>query len=165
MEQEHKMNHKKVIAIQMIFLAIVLGGVYFAYPKVNFELEGNAVNFKTINAKVIMISENPDFSNSRYINIGKDENVSFELAPGKYYWRGSNGIIQGMENSFEIPSEVGLEINKTEDGDELVNVGNVKVNVTKTKEGTMVGYIIIEPDESEKIENKPGEEYQGEQNE
>ena len=154
------MNHKKIIALQGIFLLAVLLAVYMIYPKVQFEIHGDAINFKAINAKVIMISANPDFSNARYINIGKGENVSFNLEPGKYYWRTSNGIIQGFENSFEIPSEVGLGIQENENDSELENIGNVKVNITKTKEGTMVGYIIIEPEESEKIENQ-NETYQG----
>ena len=48
----------------------------------------------------------------------------------------------------------------------MKNVGDVKVNVTKTKEGGFVGYIILEPDESEKIDRsgnqdtpvKPGQQ-------
>jgi len=41
-------------------------------------------------------------------------------------------------------------------------VGNVMLNVTRNKEGMMVGYIILEPNDSEEIENSG--EYAGRQN-
>lgn len=47
---------------------------------------------------------------------------------------------------------MGLEINKNEDEDlEIQNVGNVKINITKTDEGITVGYIRLGPTETEEI--------------
>jgi len=156
-------SHIKIIMVQVIFLAVVFIAIYFLYPRMNLDIEGNNVNFRSINSNVIMLSENPDFSNPRYIDIKKDENISFNLKPGKYYWRSSNSIIEGLKKEFEIKSEVGLAINKTKENEsELVNIGDVKINVTKIEGGIMVGHIILEPDESEKIENKD-EKYEGRQ--
>lgn len=143
-------KHMKVIIMQGIFLLLVLSAVYFLYPKVNVNVEDGLVKFDSINAHVIIISENPDFSNPRYIDAG--ENVSFDLKPGKYYWKADNGIIESLEKEFVIESEVGMKIERDENGSELVNVGNVKINVTK-EGGMMVGHIILEPDESEEIED------------
>ena len=147
--------------MQAIFLVIVLIAVYFLYPKTNIELDSTLVSFGSINANVIIISENPDFSNPRYFEI-ENKNISFNLEPGTYYWKADNGIIEGLKKEFTIESEVGIGINRSENESELVNVGNVKINITKTEEGIMVGHIILEPDESEKIEDKD-EEYTGRQ--
>lgn len=157
-------NHLKIIIGQGIFLMIVLIAIYFIYPKTGLEVNGNSVNFKSINANVIMISENPDFSNSRYIEVGEGKNSSFNLKPGKYYWKSDNGIISSFKNEFEIKSEVGMMINKTENESNLVNIGNVKLKVSKSENGMMVGKIILEPSENEKIEDK-NESYTGGQGE
>ena len=141
-------KHIKIVAAQALFLLIVMAGIYFIYPRTDAYVNGNAVSFESVNAKNIIISQNPDFSNSRAIDINK--NVSLNLEPGVYYWKASNNLIEGWSRKFEIDSEVGLEV---ENDSELVNIGNVKVNVTKSREGVMVGHIILEPDEKEKIEN------------
>ena len=155
-------KHIKIILLQMIFLVGVFIAIYFAYPKTELEVEGNFVKFKSINSNVIIISENPDFSNPRYLEVGKGENLSFNLKPGTYYWKASNGIIEGLKNKFTIQSEVGLGIEHEENETKLVNIGNVKINITKNKRGVMVGHIILEPNESEKIEDSG--KYIGRQN-
>ena len=158
-------KHIKIIIFQGIFLLLVLGVLYFLYPKTSIELTENLVNFKTINANVIIISENPDFSNPRYLEVEKGKEISFSLNPGKYYWKSSNGYIEGMKKEFTINSEVGMKINTEENESNLVNIGNVKISVRKNNEGVMVGRIILEPDEEQEIENKENETYIGEQEE
>lgn len=160
-------KYVKIITMQAIFLIAVLGIIYIIYPKTDIELSGNVVNFNAENANLIIISENPDFSNPRYIEIKENENLTLNLNPGTYYWKSSNDMIEGLKHEFKIESEVGMKINRNESEEnesDLVNIGNVKINVTKTKEGTMVGHIILEPDESEKIEDE-NEEYIGRQTE
>lgn len=152
------MKNKTIVFAQLMLLFIIGIVIYLVYPRTLFEINGNVVRFDSMNAEVIILSENPDFSNPRYIDV--NGNVSLNLKPGTYYWKASNGIIQGLKKEFIISSEVGLEIEK-ENGTELVNVGNVKVNVTK-EDGVMVGHIILEPNESEEIEDRG--EYTGRQN-
>jgi len=161
MRKKGEMNHKKIISAQAVFLVAAFIVIYMLYPKVNFELQGNVVKFDSINSNLIVLSENPDFSNPRYIEINKEENISFKLKPGKYYWKAENSLITGLRNEFEINSKVGLGI-KRENESELVNLGNVKINVTKTKQGKFVGYIILEPNQSKPIEDKR-EKYVGRQ--
>lgn len=147
-------KHMMIITAQAIFLVLVLAGIYLFYPRTFVDINGNWVKFNSINAKVIMISENPDFSNPRYIDLSERKNISYNLNPGIYYWKSDNGIIEGMKHEIVIESDVGMKINKTENETDLVNIGNVKINVTKSKEGIMVGHIILEPDESEKIKDE-----------
>ncbi len=146
-------KHIKIIMIQVIFLVLVFSILYFLYPRTNVEVEGNLVNFRSVNANVIIISESPDFSNPRYLDLAEGKNASINLKPGAYYWKAGNNLIQGWRRAFKIDSEVGMEIKKEENESELVNIGNVKINVTKSKEGTMIGYIILEPNQSEEIED------------
>jgi len=157
-----KNKHFIVVGLQIIFLMIVLVSVIYLYPRANVNVNGNAVNLNSINAKLIMISENPDFSNPRYIDLSEIKNQNLDLAPGKYYWKADNGIIEGFSGEFVIPTEVSLAINKTENDSDLVNIGNVKINITKEKGGVMVGRIILSPDESKKIDDN-GEKYTGKQ--
>lgn len=156
-------NHIKIIIMQGIILVFVLTAIYFVYPKTEVNVNGNFVNFNSINAKIIIISENPDFSNPRYMDLSERKNISLNLESGKYYWKADNSIIEGLRNEFTIESEVGMEINRNENESELINVGNVKINVTKNDSGALVGHIILEPEQSEKI-NDSGE-YAGRQTE
>lgn len=143
-------SHFKVIGIQLIVLLAVISIIYFIYPKTSAVIDGNSVRFSG-NANVIIISENPDFSNSKYLSL--DRNISLSLNPGTYYWKPANKFIEGIESQFTIESEVGLKLEESENETELVNVGNVKVNVTRSKEGVMIGHVILEPEEKQGIED------------
>jgi hypothetical protein len=157
-------NHRKIIAIQALFLVVVFIALYLLYPKADITLSGNVVSFDSTNAETIIISENPDFSNPRYIDVKEKGNFSFNLPPGTYYWKTTNGLIQGVEHELTIKSEVGMKIAR-EKGNEskLVNIGNVKINVTKNKKGVMVGHIVLEPNQSQEIQDEKDEKYTGRQ--
>lgn len=147
-------KHTKIIIIQAIIVALIGIIIYIFYPKIEFNLNGNTIKFDSINADKIIISKNPDFSNSRYIDFSNEKNISLNLEPGTYYWKPDNGLISGLKHEFTIDSIVSLETNNTDNETNLVNVGNVKINVTKDNNGIVVGYVVLEPNESEKIENK-----------
>lgn len=140
-------KHKKIIIIQVIFLVVVFIVIYFSYPKTNINIDGTFVKFGSINANVVMLSENPDFSNPRYLDFEEVNNISFNLKPGIYYWKSYNKIINSIKRKFVIESEVGMKI----ENNELENIGNVKINITKNEGGIMMGYIILEPDEKEEV--------------
>ena len=157
------LKHKAII-IQAIFLIIVLAAIYFIYPRTSVDVQGNSIQFKSMNANVIILSENPDFSNPRYLDLEEGKNISINLNPGKYYWRASNDLIEGLKKEFTIESEVGMKMEIEENASRLVNVGNVKINVSKTRDGMMVGHIILEPEEGEEVENQQDVKYTGGQN-
>jgi len=154
-----KVNANKIFIVMQTAIAVIaLLSFVFVYPRVALSINGNTVNFNPINARTIIISNNPDFSNSRYVDL--DSNTTFNLKPGKYYWKASNGIVSGISKEFIIESEVALKIEEIDNEKELINVGNVKLNVSRTKDGMFVGNIILEPEEGEKISE---EEYTGRQ--
>lgn len=146
------MKHKLFIIVQLILVVAVLVGIFVLYPRASLELSGNTVRFSAGNARLIVLSNSPDFSNPRYIDI--KDNVTFNLKPGTYYWKASNGIIESFSDEFRIDSEVGLQILEKNDSYELKNVGDVKINVSRTSDGRFVGRIILEPEQAEEIENE-----------
>lgn len=143
------MKHKVFLIVQAILIFATIIIVLIFYPRADFSLDGSKVSFSSINAEVIILSANPDFSNPRYVDV--NDNVSFNLKPGIYYWKVSNDYIESFAKEFKIDSEVGLQIIEENGSQELKNIGDVKVNVTKTKDGAFVGYIILEPNESNQI--------------
>jgi len=149
--EKKRKRHFKIIALQIIFLLGVSLLVYFLYPRTGVEVSGTVVKFSSINANVIILSENPDFSNPRYLDFEDRKNISFSLKPGTYYWKASNGYIEGLKKEFTINSEVGMKVDVEENGTRLANIGNVKLNVSKNSDGMMVGHIILEPSEEEDI--------------
>jgi hypothetical protein len=164
MEKNSKTRrHMKIVGLQIIIILVVLAVVYFLYPKIDVSIDGTQVNFKAINANVIVLSENPDFSNSRYLDFEERDNISFSLNPGTYYWKASNGYIEGLAKEFTIESEVGMKLEVEEQEANLTNIGNVKLNVSRNEKGMMVGHIILEPSQAENVENSG--QYSGEEHE
>lgn len=153
----------KIIILQGILLLVVLTLIYIFYPKVDISVNGSIVKFDSIDVDVIIISENLDFSNPRYLDLSETDSIFLDLKPGTYYWKGDNGLIEGLGKKFIIESEVGLGIEREGEESDLTNVGNVRVNISKSESGVMVGHIILEPEDSEEIEDKG--EYIGGQNE
>ncbi|MBR9704294.1 hypothetical protein GOV12_02700 [Candidatus Pacearchaeota archaeon] len=153
--------NRMMIIIEVFILVIVISGLFILYPKSNLEINENKVSIRGINANVVMISENSDFSNPRYFDLSLEDEIVFNLDPGTYYWKADNGIISGFSNQFTIDSEVGMVINRSKEDTQLVNVGNVEINISQNKKGIIVGNVILSPDESDVIEDSG--EYVGEE--
>lgn len=153
MEHYKMKKHLAIILVQGLFLFLIASLVYYFYPTTNATVDKDWVNFNSINANVIMISENPDFSNPRYLDLTQRKNISLNLNPGTYYWKSDNGIIEGLRHEFVVNSEVGMKVDKSDNQSNLVNIGNVKINVTRNKEGVLVGNVILSPEQYEQIED------------
>jgi hypothetical protein len=146
-------KHMKMIGFQAAFLIVVLAAVYFLYPRTDVNVDGTIVKFRSINAQVVILSENPDFTNPRYLDFEDRKNISFSLRPGTYYWKASNGYLEGLAKEFTINSQVGMKMEVTDNSSRLENVGNVKLNVSRDSNGLMVGHIILETDEEKEVED------------
>ena len=149
--EQIKMKNKIIIG-ELVFLILIITAIYVFYPKVDYDINGEVIRFNSINSDVVIFSESPDFSNPRYINF-ENEETYVRLDPGKYYWKAANNFVKGFKNEIEIDSEVGLEIDRDDEDAEIKNIGNVKINITKTDDGITIGHIILDPLESEKIED------------
>ena len=82
------------------------------------------------------------------------------MEPGKYYWKADNGYIKSFVKKFVVDSRVALSA----DNEELMNVGDVKLNITKLKNGSFIGEIYLSPHDSVDI-NVSDVEYRGRQDE
>jgi|TARA_Y100000310_G_scaffold271999_1_gene286748 hypothetical protein len=145
--------NKKIVVGQIAFLLILFSLIYFLYPRVGMEVEGDLVRFNSINSNVIIMSKNPDFSNSKYVNL-EDKEVLVKLKPGKYYWKSANNLIKSFVKEIDIDSEIRLRINEKNGDKELQNIGNVKLNITRGENGALVGNIILDTEQFEMIEDK-----------
>jgi hypothetical protein len=153
-------KHTKIIVLQLLFLIGIVSFIYFSYPKAEVGVSGNFISLDSKNAEYIAIAKNPDFSDAKYIDLSETKKLGFELEPGNYYVRAGNWVIAGFSSEIEVNSTVALTI----ENDSLVNVGNVKLKVTKGKNGAMVGNIVLEPTDSQNINSQEDTVYKGEQN-
>jgi hypothetical protein len=130
------MKYMKIVIMQVIILMVIVGGILMFYPRADIGLEGNLVSFDSINANVIEISDNPEFNNSRFLDL-REENVSFRLVPGTYYWRAYNGVLEGMVHEFVISE------NETEN----IVTKDAMLKVEKDEKGGFTGKIVLEDEE------------------
>ncbi len=151
---------KIIVIVQAILIFGILLFVFASYPRISVNVLGSVVNFNSSNTKIIVISQSPDFSDAKYVEI--KENLSLRLAPGVYYWKARNNLLEGFENRFSVDSEVGLNIERENNDTELVNMGNVRVNITRDKGGILAGHIVLDPNETQTIEDEG--KYVGRQN-
>lgn len=140
---------KWFIVAQIAFILLVGSLVYVMYPRVDLSVTGNVVGIDSVNTNAIILSKNPDFSNAQYIRLDELEDSSFEIEPGVYYVKASNRLIKGFDKEILIESEVALDV----DGNELINIGNVKLNVQEEEDGILVGHIVLGPEDSEEVDD------------
>ncbi|MEN9626397.1 MAG: hypothetical protein RL557_725 [archaeon] len=144
-------TRKYLVLGQIAFIMIVAGALYFVYPHVDYTLSGNVVHFNSENSHILIFSQSPDFSNPKYVNF--DEGGYLKLNAGTYYWKPANSFVTGFSKSFTIDSEAVLELRRDNGDISMKNIGNVKINITKSEGGLMVGHIILEPEQSDITED------------
>ena len=142
------MKTKNILLIQLAILIVIAIGLFLIYPKVGISISGNVVNFS--GDGIIVISDNPDFINPRYVDL--KNNSEIKLRPAVYYWKPDNGIIEGFVNSFVIDSEDDNIADETiidrTDETESVNEDSVRVKIEKTDDG-VIGRIVLGPEDQE----------------
>mgnify|MGYP001558794460 FL=1 len=146
------MKHTHIVIAQISFLIIVGGLFYYFYPYVNQSIHGNIIFFNSENSQAIIFSKNPDFSNPKYVYFDQEE-VYVQLEPGTYYWKAANDKLSGFENTIVITSETSLIITSRDNEQILQNIGTVTLNITKNKDGIMIGTIVLEEGDVEIIDD------------
>ncbi|MBS3088502.1 hypothetical protein J4402_01850 [Candidatus Pacearchaeota archaeon] len=137
-----------VVALSLIIVVWLVGygAPLVIAPQDDLETTSTAVLFEFSNADKILLDDNLEFSSPEEI-YAKD-NLVINLKPGVYYWK-----VVGFEESeireLTIKSEVGLKLQESDDGKyEVVNAGNVGLDVEIFNKGTFVGKTVLEPEES-----------------
>ena len=152
-----------ILLVGAVLLAI-LWLIGYTNPQVispidNLITEKNSVLFSVGSADYILIDDNLDFSSPETVYV--KDNSKITLEPGVYYWKiRDNGINE--IRTLTILSKIDLGIVSSGDFYEIVNYGNINLNVEVYDENKKVGDFELQVLESQKID---GNKFIGGQNE
>jgi hypothetical protein len=93
----------------------------------------------------VMIDDNPTFTTPTIYPAENNKVISLE--PGKYYWK-VEGIGESEIRMLTIVSKVDLRLEATDGGYNVINGGNVALDVGIYDNGSLVDNIILNPAES-----------------
>jgi len=159
----HKMNNlkitrnKKIKIIDMILIfgtiIFLAGFVNYAQPLIispidNLETTNNSILFEFERGNIILIDDNLEFSSPQ--KIYAEDNLIINLKEGKYYWK-IESVLESEVREFTIISEVNLKLKSVGNKYEIVNIGNVKLDVGIYENNLLTENIILDIDESEEI--------------
>ena len=96
-------------------------------PIDDYETTETEILFSIEKAEKLLIDDNIEFSTpEEYL---MQDGLEIDLDPGKYYWK-AVGVSSSEVRTLTIKSEVNLELRSLEEeGYDVVNVGNVALNV------------------------------------
>ena len=152
---------KKLFLAEAVLVVGVLIYLFFSIaPKQIAPLNGAVIIepnffFEIENGEEVLLSVYEDFND--YVVLTESSEVN--LAPGTYYWKVRNNFVESEVRNFTIQSHVGLNIRQGKDLDQLINSGNVELNVTK-KTGSKVTGLILGVNEIKEID-KDNSSYEG----
>lgn len=153
------MTKNKIWAIDMIVivgtLVVLLGTVGYVRPLVIAPLDGEittetGVLFEFEKADRILIDDNMEFSSPTEIYV--EDNLVINLKPGVYYWK-VDGLLESEVRRLEIVSEVDLKLKMIDGGEsyEVVNSGNVVLDVDVYENGTFREKVVLDVDEGREV--------------
>jgi len=129
------MNKKNIWVIDAVLIVgslislIFLTGYsrpFVIAPLNDYQTSGTAVLFSIEKADILLIDDNPDFTTPDKYMI--KDGLKINLKPGKYYWK-AVGVLGSEVRTLTINSEVKLELKKIGENYDVVNAGNVRLNV------------------------------------
>jgi hypothetical protein len=117
-----------IFSISLLSIMIIIGyaSPYVIAPIDNFQTIENEILFKINNADVLFIDDNIDFTTPDEYKL--IEGLKLNLEPGTYYWK-VKGVFGSEIRTLTINSKIDLQLRKTEEGFELLNIGNVRLDV------------------------------------
>jgi len=104
-----------------------------------------SILFSFEKGNVIYIDDNPLFTSPEKIYV--EDNLVVNLKPGVYYWK-VEGVASSEIRTLTINSYVDLRLRENGERVDVLNAGNVPLNVTIYNNQTIVGSIILNVDES-----------------
>lgn len=148
------MKNKFILTIDLVVIVGTLFGliwlVGYSTPRVispidNYETINSNILFSIDNADSLYIDKNINFTHPMEVDLR--EGVKIELEPGVYYWK-AVGVRQSEIRTLTINSLVALRLDKTDEGFNVVNSGNVNLNVEVYNDSELIEERILEKDES-----------------
>ncbi len=126
-----KLVHKIDMMILGVSLFAVMAIIGYASPLViapidNFQTSNGEILFDIQNAEVLYIDDNIDFTTPDEYTL--TEGLKLNLEPGVYYWK-VKGAFGSEIRTLTVNSRIDLQLRKKDDGFEVFNIGNVRLNV------------------------------------
>lgn len=152
-----EIKNKHIIVIDLIILVgtliAVISIIGYVRPLViapidTFETINTNVLFEFEKAELILIDDNIEFSSPQ--KYYAENNLVINLKPGKYYWK-LDGVINSEIRELTIISEVDLKLKESENMYQLVNAGNLELDVEVYDKGKLIKNIILIVDEEKQI--------------
>jgi hypothetical protein len=128
MKTVHKIDFA-VVFVSVFALIFLVGYVrpLVIAPIDNYSTSETTVLFSIENADRILIDDNADFTTPEEYAV--KDGAEINLEPGEYYWK-AVGVGNSEVRTLKIMSEVNLEMRDSGEGSyEIVNSGNVRLNV------------------------------------
>lgn len=137
----------------LIGLMILIG---YARPMViapidNLTTSSTSILFSFEQTGVIFIDDNLNFTSPEEINV--NENKIINLKPGTYYWKFDNGALKTEIRTLTILSEVNLRLEKSDEGYNVINAGNEKLNVAVYNGTSLVGNTVLDVNDNKEFSN------------
>lgn len=95
-------------------------------PLDEFETTNSSVLFSIERAEFILVDDNIEFTSPETFNV--QDGLVINLKPGVYYWK-AESVLKSEIRKLTINSEVDLKLRKLEQGYEITNAGNTKLDV------------------------------------
>ena len=119
------------LLLVLISVGVLMGLVGYAQPLVIAPLDeyvstDGEVLFEFARAEVLLIDDNMDFTSPDEYDVV--DGLKVRLEPGVYYWK-VRGVLGSEVRTLTINSVVELRLIESEYGFEVVNAGNVRLNV------------------------------------
>ena len=150
-----------VVAITLLTIAVLIGysRPLIISPTDNLLTTNTSILFSFEKGDYIILDDNLEFSSPEKIYTHND--LVLNLKPGIYYWR-IEGALQSKVRKLIIESRVELKLIENDTKYDVVNFGNVPLNVSVYNKSVLVGNIV---DDVGEIVNVSGNEYIGRENE
>lgn len=148
------MKNKFVLTMDFVVIVGTLFGLMWAIgystpnvisPIDNYETINSSILFSIENADYLYIDKNINFTNPIEVNL--KDNSKIQLEPGVYYWK-AVGVRQTEIKTLTINTLVSLKLDKTENGFNVVNSGNINLNVEVYNGSELVDEVYLESEES-----------------
>jgi len=136
--------YKIDLAIIIGSLLILIGAIGYTRPLVISPVDGletiDSVLFSIDNAEKIMIDDNIDFTSPLEYRVV--DGLEIELEPGKYYWK-AVGVFGSRIRTLTVNSVVSLKLERKGEDYEVVNSGNVVLDVDVYDKDELVNSFVL----------------------
>lgn len=161
---------RRIVVIDVLVLALTAVSILFligyARPLViapidSLETSNNSVLFDFEKGSAVLIDDNEEFTSPERFSV--EEGPVITLEPGTYYWK-VEGVIDSEIRELTILSVIDLKIRESDSEGryEVVNAGNVELDVEIYDKGSLVGNVVLGVEERE---NVSGNKFIGRENE